>query len=32
LKEKGKLPLSEMLVQAQNFIEARETSDKQWRS
>src|SRR6218665_1889073 len=30
LKEKGKLSLNDMLVQAQNFIEARETSEKRW--
>src|SRR6218665_3330531 len=30
LKEKEKLSLNDMLVQAQNFIEARETSEKRW--
>src|SRR6218665_2068630 len=32
LKEKGKLSLKDMLIQAQNYIEAKESSEKRWNS
>jgi SCAN domain len=32
LKEKGKISLSEMLVQAQNYLEARESDERGWIS
>jgi len=32
LKEKGKLSLKDMLIQAQNYIEAKESPEKRWNT